>query len=217
MPLKVIPIIPEDLDTCCSIHYGAYNDNPFFQVLYPKGHTNDLQKNLTYHDRREHKDPHVHMFCVIDTASKDKIIGAAKWTVVHPGVPSGEQDEQGHDPPGIPDEDLNAPFFYHFLDVVQPLRKIHQTRKTIVLSDLSVLEGHRHQGAGRLLVKTLIDFADKEGLPCYLESTPKGYNMYKQLGFRDVDKLEMDLGQWKKGLDVYKLALMYRDAGESSA
>ncbi|CAL8581028.1 hypothetical protein XPA_006736 [Xanthoria parietina] len=212
MPLKVIPITLETLETCCNIHYGAYDDNSFFQVLYPKGHTKDLQKNLTYHDRLEHKDPNVHMFCVIDTSSKDKIIGAAKWTLVGPGVASGEQDEQDAGPPEIADGVIDADFFTHFQDVVSSRRAKHKTRKTVQLSDLSVLEGYRHRGAGSLLVKTLIDFADKEGLPCYLESTPKGYNMYKQLGFRDVDKLEMDLEPWKKGLGVYKLALMYRDA-----
>ena len=37
------------------------------------------------------------------------------------------------------------------------------------------------------------EFADREGLPAYLESSPKGYPVYKKLGFEPIDVQDLKI------------------------
>ncbi|KAI4268944.1 MAG: hypothetical protein L6R38_007662 [Xanthoria sp. 2 TBL-2021] len=249
MSFKVIPCSPSNLHTCCSIYWQATASNPLLSLIYPNGGTENLQRNITYHNLREHDGPNVQMFCVVDTSLQDKLIAYAKWTVVNgqpatdgetiplpaaspdsgvrrnarnqnpSGIPSMSGSEippgapsSSSTPPRVPKEDTNDQFFKHFLTLVTPLRSAHLTQQTLVLDDLSVLPEHQRQGAGKLLLRTLIDFADSRNLPCYIESTPVAYDMYIHQGFREVDKLEIDLGQWRQGCNVYRTSLLYRDA-----
>ncbi|KAL8853131.1 MAG: hypothetical protein Q9221_002013 [Calogaya cf. arnoldii] len=114
--------------------------------------------------------------------------------------------------PPVPPEDTNGPLFSHFISAISSLRSAHQPHQTVVLDDLSVIPEHQWQGAGKLLLRKLIDFADARNLPCYIESTPVAYNMYIHQGFREVDKLDIDLGKWRPGYAVYRTSLLYRDA-----
>ncbi len=52
---------------------------------------------------------------------------------------------------------------------------------------LGVSPTYQSQGIGSLLLQPILDQADKEGLPCYLEtSTEGGVRFYKRLGFEVV-------------------------------
>lgn len=48
-------------------------------------------------------------------------------------------------------------------------------------------------GAGSALVKFGTDLADASNLPCRLEASPVGYPVYKRLGFKDVDFLDLNV------------------------
>lgn len=52
---------------------------------------------------------------------------------------------------------------------------------------LGILPAYQRQGIGSLLLQPIIKQADKEGLPCYLEtSTEEGVRFYQRLGFEVV-------------------------------
>ncbi len=42
-------------------------------------------------------------------------------------------------------------------------------------------------GAGSALVRWGVELADREGLPAYLEASPKGYPVYRKQGFEPID------------------------------
>ncbi len=225
MSFRVVPCEPGNLHICCSIKAQAFAANPLFSLIYPNGGTEALQKSFTYHSLLEYDSPDIHMYCVVDALDRDKLIAYAKWAVVN-GQPrddggTGSVSGDGTLPvvsskaPHVPPEDTYDPLFQHFLSEATPIRKAHLTTQTIVLDDLSVKPEHQWHGAGKLLLRTLIDFADKKCLPCYIESTPGAYNMYTHQGFREVDKLDIDLGQWKQGYGVYRTSMLYRDPKEN--
>ncbi|KAJ5222322.1 Acyl-CoA N-acyltransferase [Penicillium citrinum] len=71
----------------------------------------------------------------------------------------------------------------------------------------------RGMGVGKRLMESVIERADQEGLPCYLESS-KGYpnvTIYEKMGFRLVKEIECA----DKG-DICKLYCMIRDAKTKS-
>ncbi|KAL8721207.1 MAG: hypothetical protein Q9225_002056 [Loekoesia sp. 1 TL-2023] len=228
MPFQVLPCDYQDLPTCCSIHWSAYASNPLWQKHFPNGGTPDLQRWTTYHMQCEFENPDIHFNKVVDSSDMDKeIIGCTKWTVENGDIvtnkdntmQNSERDEErsiGNSPfhpPDVPEEDSKEANFSQWMSQVIEIRHKHLDRKrTIVLDDLSVLPDHQRHGAGTLLLKSLVDFADERALPCYLESTPLAYTMYTRQGFRNFDMVEIDLGKGKEGYEPYKAAMMYREA-----
>lgn len=62
--------------------------------------------------------------------------------------------------------------------------------------DLSILACNptrQRLGVGAALVKWGTDLADNLGLPCRLEASPVGYNLYRKFGFEDVDVLDVKI------------------------
>lgn len=82
-----------------------------------------------------------------------------------------------------------------------------------VLDILHTHPSHQGRGAGAQLVKWGTDLADKEGLQCYLESSPAGYPLFKKCDFEDVSEMEIELNKYHKnryGQYIYKHVVMIR-------
>lgn len=60
------------------------------------------------------------------------------------------------------------------------------------------------------LVKWGTDLADKEGLQCYVEASPAGYQLCQKFGFKDVAEMTIKLGKFRKGYKDYKHTVMIR-------
>lgn len=161
------------------------------------------------------------------SGSEKKIVGFAKWTVensyritgkdIDKETPQGKGEKttsnSSFHPPEVPEEDSNEVFFDDWMPEIIEIRHKHLAGKqTMVLDDLCVWPNHQRQGVGTLLLRNLLDFADKRGLPCYLESTPLAYTMYTRQGFENVDTVGIDLQQWRQGYGVYRTAIIYREA-----
>ena len=72
----------------------------------------------------------------------------------------------------------------------------YANHKHPVLGILVIHPKHQRRGAGAMLVQWGTDLADEAGLPCYLEASSKGYDLYKRKGFEDVEFLDMDMSKW---------------------
>ncbi|KAL8948164.1 MAG: hypothetical protein Q9222_005629 [Ikaeria aurantiellina] len=220
MPLRLAPCSPQDLATCSRIQWEASASNPFWQLLFPNGGTAALQNWTTYYLHLGYHNPSVQIAkAVLDTPNHELIIGCAKWTELD--IPLGEMEIHNGDygqqaatnPPHVPDEDSDEDIFNEWMAGVVAIRKRYLNGKPIVvLDDLSVVPQHQRQGAGKLLLHHLVEYADARGLPCYVESTPIACDLYMRHGFRRVDGFEIDLGKWKPENDVYRTSMLYRDA-----
>jgi ribosomal protein S18 acetylase RimI-like enzyme len=75
---------------------------------------------------------------------------------------------------------------YHRSDVPQP----HW-----YLLMLGVSPKHQSQGIGSALIQPVLQQADRDGLPCYLETTTeKGVRFYQKAGFEILRTIEFDRG-----------------------
>ena len=68
---------------------------------------------------------------------------------------------------------------------------------------------HQRKGAGRLLVNWGTEIADKEGLPCYLEASPAGLRLYRNVGFEEVENFDLDMARWG-GQGIHRHVCMLR-------
>ncbi|KAI4206277.1 MAG: hypothetical protein LQ346_001173 [Caloplaca aetnensis] len=170
--------------------------------------------------RLEIGDPDIHFLKITDASAPDTILGYAKWTVEGGNAKRATKREDFAEgpfaPPDVPKEDSNVDIFNGWLPEL--VRKRHQylaERHTVVLDDLWISPNHQRQGAGKMLLKCFVNWADERGLRCYLESTPLALPMYWGQGFREVDKVEVNLENWREGYGVYKCAILYRDVTEA--
>jgi len=60
------------------------------------------------------------------------------------------------------------------------------------------------------LVKWGTDMADREGLQCYVETSPVGYHLCTKNGFIGVAEMKIELGKYKLGYPDYKHVVMVR-------
>lgn len=70
---------------------------------------------------------------------------------------------------------------------------------------------YQRRGLGGALVGRIVQRADQLGLPAYLESSTVGYSLYTRHGFREIDRVIVNLAAWggSKG-EVNKYVLMLR-------
>jgi GNAT superfamily N-acetyltransferase len=63
------------------------------------------------------------------------------------------------------------------------------------LNVVSTLPSHQSQGLGAAVLRPVLERADAEGVPCYLESTnPRNRTLYYRHGFDDLDEIPLDGG-----------------------
>ncbi|KAI8629546.1 hypothetical protein F5Y19DRAFT_475532 [Xylariaceae sp. FL1651] len=91
-----------------------------------------------------------------------------------------------------PPEGSNAVLFREFFDSIVGMEKKYNTKDKLVLTHLCARPTYHSRGIGAALLDSVLQLADKEGLPAYLESTRFATTLYKRHGFEVVDKLEFD-------------------------
>ncbi|KAL8907444.1 MAG: hypothetical protein Q9207_001414 [Kuettlingeria erythrocarpa] len=166
--------------------------------------------------RLEIGDPDIHFLKIADASAPDTILGYAKWTVTGGSATRATRREEfagePFNPPAVPKEDSNVDIFNGWLpELVKKRRQYLAELHTVVLDDLWIAPDHQRQGAGTMLLRCLVNYADERGLRCYLESTPVALPMYWSQGFREVDTVEVNLAKWREGFGVYKAAILYRN------
>jgi N-acetylglutamate synthase-like GNAT family acetyltransferase len=55
---------------------------------------------------------------------------------------------------------------------------------------------HKRRGAGTMLIKKVLEEAQKLNMITYLESSESGHSLYAGLGFQDVELNEVDMSKW---------------------
>lgn len=81
-----------------------------------------------------------------------------------------------------------------------------------VLKECYVRHSHQRRGLGAALVAWGCRKADESGLLAYCEASPEGLNLYKRHGFREVDRVTVDLEPWggNKG-EFHSYGLLVRE------
>ena len=75
------------------------------------------------------------------------------------------------------------------------MREAHPHEPHWYLNVVSTLPSHQSQGLGAAVLEPVIQRADAEGMPCYLESSnPRNRTLYYRSGFEDRGDIEPDGG-----------------------
>lgn len=90
-------------------------------------------------------------------------------------------------------------------------------KKRTVLHIIAADPAYHGRGIGAALIRCVLDVADAEGIPTYLEALPLAVPLYRRLGFVDVDRAVFDLA--KAGMEgaTAVLTIMVREPGAGTA
>ena len=69
---------------------------------------------------------------------------------------------------------------------------------------------HQKNGAGASLIDWGLNLADKEGLQCYVESSPAARPLCVAKGFRHLAEMRIELGKYREGYQDYRHSVMLR-------
>lgn len=196
MPLTVEPLKEDEVDDYIKIFWDAFEPlsaNMILPMIYPKGLQEDL---LDCFRHRTLKSTGGDLgSCIVgakDTVSGE-IVGIARWEVVeHPPKTKEEMDAKFEDavkarqdepPVAGANEDLNRAFFRTNLYCEM---EITPGEPHLTLQVLAIRQNQQRRGIGTMLLKHILEKADRLRLPVYLDSGVSGKPLYERFGFQVV-------------------------------
>lgn len=168
---------------------AAFHEDPWFGWMFPDEGTRPVLGNMWMRAATEASFDAGHAFV---TVADDVVTGASLWA-----------------PPDV--ELFTAERFaplWHLVVGANPTR-VAEMREGLslfatlhphdephfYLNTIGVDPARRGMGDGRLLVEPVLELADRDRVPCYLESSnPRNVSFYERLGFRVLDEVRMPGG-----------------------
>ncbi|KAI1172598.1 acyl-CoA N-acyltransferase [Nemania sp. FL0916] len=94
-----------------------------------------------------------------------------------------------------PPEGSNSVLYQEFFNGLVEMGKKHRAGDKLVLTHLCTRHSYHGRGIGSALLHSVLDIADREGIPAYLEASRVGQPLYRRLGWAVVDTLEYNRRQ----------------------
>ncbi|KAI2629355.1 acyl-CoA N-acyltransferase [Xylaria nigripes] len=91
-----------------------------------------------------------------------------------------------------PPEGSNIPHFEKFVGGMTSMENKYQASEKLVLGYICTRHSYHGRGIGTALLRSVLDIADKEGIPAFLEASRVGVSLYRRIGFVKVETLELD-------------------------
>lgn len=154
---------------------------------------------------------------VADTES-NTIIAYGRWEF--PVADEAEQpDSDPHATGKIPEvpfpEYANEKLIDDYVEKTYSIReRLVGKSKDYGLQMLATHPAHQGKGAGSILIRYGLDAAERAGAKAFLEATPAAVGVYERYGWKGLDEIVMDLGDY--GVEnggLHRTLCMERKAG----
>ncbi|KKA19812.1 hypothetical protein T310_6204 [Rasamsonia emersonii CBS 393.64] len=217
--VSTVPATQDGARTIMDIESSANESSPLSRLLWPahlRPETTPATADAQAQDDEEVSrtvaflsDPNNRYFWITEDAT-NKAVAYAWWQYAK-GRTEAEWAEtyaNRYRPEGMNKALMDATSGARFLKRA----KILGEKDVFILKELYVRPEFQRRGLGGILVEKGLREADELGLPAYTEATEKGFGLYLKHGFKEVDRVTVDLEPWggSKG-EVSSYALLLRD------
>lgn len=202
MPLILRSATPEDAKALTEIYFSAFSIDAISLLVFPR---NNAATSKFWYDSviEEIADPNAHFICVEDTDSPDRtVVAYAKWN-----APTARMSTDLPEWPAGGDHDIANHFFGN---LVRRHAIIMEGRRHWYLELVATRPVYQGRGAAGKLLRWGLEKADEEGSEAYLEASPDGKPIYEHLGFREVDRLVVELKEEVLGEKEFVECFMVR-------
>ena len=161
------------------MYFLAFN-HAFYKAMCPR--TSESENAWTTATGNILRDPMSMNFKVTDITTS-KVVAMGRW--LKPREPN-QKEQPGtapdrYDPiPGCCDEELATALFGCF---AEHRAKMMGNRRHYYMELLATDPKYQGQGAASLVLKYGCDLADRDGLECYIDASPKGLPLYEKFGW----------------------------------
>ncbi|KAL6863674.1 putative GNAT family acetyltransferase [Trichoderma novae-zelandiae] len=193
MPLTVVPATEADLPRSIAIERRAYGPNKASSIFFP-GKGLSLEDRVAQMSARKREDPACQWIKVVDAdleaKGEESMIAFSQWFVYSADVkPSPVKRSWG---PGTNPEACDS--FFGEMD--RRWWNRFEGKPHVYLKLLHTDPDHQRRGAGGMCLQWGVSMADRLGLVSYLEASEEGRPLYERYGFREVDRIVVDLSKW---------------------
>ena len=185
MPLTLRKATSKDAKALTDIYFSAFSIDAISLLVFPR---NEPASWKFWHDSviEEIEDPTAHFICIVDTDSPAHTIAAyAKWN-----SPSAPVTADLPEWPAGSDHEIANHFFGN---LIRRHAEIMDGRKHWYLEVINTRPEYQGKGAAGQLLRWGLARADEEGTETYLEASPDGKPIYEHFGFKEVDRLVVEL------------------------
>ncbi|KAL7936373.1 acyl-CoA N-acyltransferase [Trichoderma chlorosporum] len=193
MPLTIAPALEEDLPRSIAIEKRAYGPSKVTPILFP-GEGLSLEDRIAVMTTRIRGEPAAQCIKVVDTdleaKGEESMIAFSLWFVwaadLRPSLPERKWGA------GCNVEACEA----FFCEMDRRWWAKFEGKPHVYLKLLHTDPDHQRRGAGGLCLKWGAAEADRLGLVSYLEASEEGRPLYEKYGFKEVDKIVVDMSKW---------------------
>ncbi|PGH07095.1 hypothetical protein AJ79_06373 [Helicocarpus griseus UAMH5409] len=195
--VRVLPAEPRDGPALAKVEIDAFSEGALSEIMFGPASDEAIAyrgKELT--ELIEKKDPRKHYVKAV-VGDDEKIIALGIWQFFldeegnSANCPETQDVNKKEWPPGA---NLEACKF--FFGNLYRWREERRGQRHAFLSVLVTDPAHQGIGAGSALMKYGLDIADREKIPSWLESSRKGYPLYRKFGFQDTKRFTFDLTRY---------------------
>lgn len=185
MPLTLRPATEADASQLADIYFSAFTIDAISLLVFPRDNPSP-RKWWVNSILEEMADPNAHHICIYDSSTPDqKIVAFAKWN--SPDTPITT------DMPAWPEGADEALANHFFGNLVGTHKKLMTGRRHWYLELVATRPEYQGKGAAGKLLRWGIERANAEGTETYLEASPDGKPIYEHFGFKEVDRLVVEL------------------------
>jgi GNAT superfamily N-acetyltransferase len=202
MPLILRRATSEDAQALTDIYFSAFSMDAISLLVFPR---NSPAAWKFWYDSvmEEIQDLNSHFVCIVDSDSSEQtIVAYAKWN--SPSAPVSSELPRW--PEGSDHEIAN----HFFGSLIRRHAEIMEGRKHWYLEVLATRPEYQGKGAAGRLLRWGMQRADEEGTETYLEASPDGKPIYEHFGFKEVDRLVVELKEEVVGEKEFVECFMVR-------
>jgi len=183
MTLTIREATLSDAAAMTEIYFSAFNIDAISLLAFPRN--NSTVYNWWFDNIVEDMaDPYSHTLCV--TTPENEVIAWAKWA-------SPSLKPLSTDLPQWP-EGSDVEIANHFFGNLFTRRKrVMGEREHWYLECIATSPEWQGKGAAGKLIRWGLEKVDEKGVEAYLEASPDGKPVYEHFGFREVERLVVDL------------------------
>ncbi|RFU81553.1 hypothetical protein TARUN_647 [Trichoderma arundinaceum] len=199
MPLEIVPATEADLLQSIAIEKRAYGPNKTSPVFFPGEGMSD-EDRIAIMTRRRDEEPACQWMKIVDTDLEAKgengMVAFTLWFIWSGDLrPSFPERKWGA---GTNVEACDA--FFGEMD--RRWWKRFEGKPHVYLKLLHTDPVHQRRGAGSMCLRWGAAEADRLGLVSYLEASEEGRLLYEKHGYKEVDRITVDLSKWGTPIDA---------------
>ena len=187
---------PGDIEEMIDSFETAFRQEPMHQYVFPEAtcprSKSDPWLRTKLENRLKNPDPAVKHFKTVHTESGN-LASWARWSLPHPkegakteDTKVDKEDDREEKKPDLP-EGANVEAFQEYVGVLGECQKKWANEDMYVLELIATHPNFQKRGCASMLIRHVLDMADKEGKQAILAATRPGRPVYERLGWKTVE------------------------------